>query len=177
MDRRAALHDCAGEIKQMKWHKKYDLDLKEIHDKNKEGFSLPELSVEYGVPRTTLNRYLRDAGYKVYFNRHRGRITAWRKRQKRTEFACVNTWKRRLVEKFGNACCVCGYDRIVEAHHIVPQEEGGRHTSENGILLCPNHHAEVHAGFLKTAQLEVAAAQAMRQTAAHIKRTCDFETR
>lgn len=162
----------------MKWRKKYDLDLAEIHAKNEKGFSLPELSIEYGVPRTTLNRYLKDAGYKVYFNRHRGRIAAWQKRHKREEFVCTNAWKRRLVEQFGNTCCVCGYSRIVEAHHIVPQIEGGKHTPDNGILLCPNHHAEAHAGFLTEEKMKTATLTVKnRASQENIKRTCDFETR
>jgi hypothetical protein len=43
---------------------------------------------------------------------------------------------------------ICGYDKIVEAHHIILAVEGGRMTIENGSILCPNHHAESHAGLI-----------------------------
>lgn len=43
---------------------------------------------------------------------------------------------------------ICGYNKIVEAHHIVPATEGGQMTIKNGALVCPNHHAESHAGLI-----------------------------
>jgi hypothetical protein len=162
----------------MKWARKHKLDLEEVYAKHLEGFSLPELSGMYGIPRTTLNRYLSDAGYQIFFNRHRCRIASWMRRQKIEEFACPNAWKRALLEHQQHECLVCRYDKIVEAHHIVPQSEGGRSTRENGILLCPNHHAEVHAGLLdQNALARLSAAAASRKLNCGIEHACDFETR
>jgi len=47
---------------------------------------------------------------------------------------------RRVVRqrsRFG--CCVCGCP-IIEYHHITPYSEGGEHTVENLIALCPTCH-------------------------------------
>jgi len=160
----------------MKWHKKYDLNLAEIYSKHLEGFSLPELSVMYGVPRTTLNRYLLDAGYQVYFNRYHRCLVDWKRRQIREEFVCVNAWKRALLERQKHECLICQYSKIVEAHHIMPQSLGGKSTRNNGILLCPNHHAEAHAGLLDQDSLfKLATVVAMVEPSCDIKRICSFK--
>ena len=132
----------------MKWKRKYNIDIAEIHRLNSEGYTLPELAEMYKIPRTTLNRYLAGAGYVVYRNFYGKRLTDWNNRHNILDFKCVNAWKRTLVEINGYRCQVCGYGKIVEAHHMTPQIDGGRSTIANGILLCPNHHAEAHAGLV-----------------------------
>jgi len=131
----------------MKWLKVYDVDMVEAKRLNhEEGWSIPELSEKLGVPRTTLLRYFNQAQIPVYRNSHKGKITRWIVRRKKENFKCVNAWKRALVERFGHKCMVCDYNIIVEAHHIIPKNEGGKTSVDNGVLLCPNHHAEAHAG-------------------------------
>lgn len=132
----------------MKWQKKYQIDIKKISELNKQGASLPELSRKYNIPRTTLNRYLRNDGYDVQNNRHNIIISSRKRSLNKTTFSCSESWKKALILNFGYCCAVCGYDKIVEAHHIIPQCNGGKMTIKNGILLCPNHHAEDHAGIL-----------------------------
>lgn len=132
----------------MKWLKKYKIGIEEVHNLNSDGWSLPEISDKYGIPRTTLNRYLHQAGYPIYFNNHKGLVSRAIKRRRKEVFTCVNAWKRALVEKYGHKCMICGYTTIVEAHHIIPRHEGGKSSTENGVLLCPNHHAEAHAELL-----------------------------
>jgi 5-methylcytosine-specific restriction endonuclease McrA len=132
----------------MKWKRKYKINLQELHEKNLAGASLVDLSKEYGVPRTTLNRYLLDAGFSITVNR-KNTAKYWTARARnREEFVCVNAWKRALILRYTHKCIICGYDKIVEAHHIIPQAEGGQTTIDNGILLCPNYHAEAHAEIL-----------------------------
>lgn len=133
----------------MKWLDKYNVDMEEVvrlnHD---EGWSLPELAEKFSVPRTTLNRYFNNLNIPVYLNSHKGLITRAVKRRNREEYVCVNAWKRALVEKYGHKCMICPYDTIIEAHHIIERVYGGKNTIENGVLLCPNHHAEAHAGLV-----------------------------
>lgn len=45
-----------------------------------------------------------------------------------------------LIEEEG-CCRVCGDDRALELHHIIPQEYGGKTTRGNCVLLCPTCHA------------------------------------
>jgi hypothetical protein len=131
----------------MKWTNEYDVDIKELQRLNHdEGWSLPELAIKFKVPRTTLNRYFVKAGIPVYFNSHKGLETRRLIRRKKEDFRCNSAWKRALVERFGHKCMVCDYGVIVEAHHVTPRCDGGKSSIDNGVLLCPNHHAEAHAG-------------------------------
>jgi len=137
----------------MKWRKKYNINLKEVHEKNIDGDSLTELSVEYSIPKTTLNRYLTNAGHKIQMNRKnfcRPYFVSKTDKDIDYDYGPKNTipWKQALVFHFGHKCRICGYDKIVEAHHIIPTSEGGSTSLKNGILLCPNCHAEVHAELL-----------------------------
>jgi transposase-like protein len=81
------------------------------------------------------------------------RVAEWRRRA-----------KRRLVERAGGACVLCGYDRwpgALEFHHLDPTKKAfglstrgltrsfERLTAEADkcVLLCANCHAEVEGGF------------------------------
>lgn len=55
---------------------------------------------------------------------------------------------RWLYEKQRGKCVVCGFDEIVEVHHIHPKYLGGSEEPENLVLLCPNHHALIDRGML-----------------------------
>jgi 5-methylcytosine-specific restriction endonuclease McrA len=84
--------------------------------------------------------------------------------------AAVSIWrrrvKRRLVERAGGACQLCGYDRYdgaLQFHHVDPESKEFA-ISRNGTtrswaelcaeadkcaLLCANCHAEVGAGVIE----------------------------
>ena len=137
----------------MKWEKKYNVDIEEVYEKNLNGSNLIELSEEYGIPRTTLNRYLKNAGYDIQVNRknlYKTYFVSKADKDIEYDFGYKNTipWKQTLIFHLGHKCFVCGYNKIVEAHHIVPINDGGKTSVKNGILLCPNCHAEVHANLL-----------------------------
>ena len=137
----------------MKYKKKHNIDLEEVSRKNLGGLSLTDLAIEYNIPKTSLNRYLRHAGYKIQVNR-KDQTHKWfiSKTDKDIEYdyGCKNTtpWKQALIFYFGHKCAICGYDKIVDCHHITPISDGGKTNLRNGILLCPNCHGEVHAGLL-----------------------------
>jgi len=83
--------------------------------------------------------------------------------------AAVSNWrrrvKRRLVERAGGACQLCGYDRydgVLQFHHVDPQSKEFA-ISRNGTtrswaelcaeadkcaLVCANCHAEIEAGYV-----------------------------
>lgn len=65
------------------------------------------------------------------------------------------SFRKRLIDKYGMRCMKsdCTYYKIVQAHHLEEKSKGGKDTIENGILLCPNHHAEFHAGFISLKEL------------------------
>jgi len=47
-------------------------------------------------------------------------------------------------------CYLCGFDKVLNTHHIIPKSEGGSNDNKNKINLCPNCHALVHKGEYKT---------------------------
>ena len=52
----------------------------------------------------------------------------------------------RYFEK--NECVVCGYENSTDVHHLDKNKRNNN--PENLVLLCPNHHREIHVGILKT---------------------------
>ena len=43
-------------------------------------------------------------------------------------------------------CAHCGYSRVIDVHHWDGNNKNN--TPKNLILLCPNHHREIHMGLL-----------------------------
>ncbi|HEY3498858.1 MAG TPA: HNH endonuclease signature motif containing protein [Polyangiaceae bacterium] len=58
--------------------------------------------------------------------------------------------RRRVVRRDGGRCRVpgCRHAVFVDAHHIHPRAEGGRHDPDNLVTLCAAHHRAVHRGEL-----------------------------
>lgn len=54
-----------------------------------------------------------------------------------------------IREIFNNTCIVCGYNKHIEIHHILPRSEGGENRLSNIVPLCPNCHTEVHYDLIK----------------------------
>jgi len=47
-----------------------------------------------------------------------------------------------LYKKVTSKCIICGFDKVVDLHHL---DENKEHNSESNLLgLCPNHHRMVH---------------------------------
>tara|TARA_B100001778_G_scaffold330827_2_gene334038 strand:- start:1352 stop:1726 length:375 start_codon:yes stop_codon:yes gene_type:complete len=65
------------------------------------------------------------------------------------------TFRQKLLDGFGHQCMIedCGYNKFVDAHHIIARKDGGSNDPENGILLCPNHHKEADNGLLSQEEL------------------------
>jgi predicted HNH restriction endonuclease len=60
-----------------------------------------------------------------------------------------SSFRSYLVKTYGHKCMVCGYKKSVCAHHIKSKAKGGSDDPrKNGILLCPNCHADAHSGRL-----------------------------
>ena len=55
--------------------------------------------------------------------------------------------KEQLLVKCHRHCCICheSSGNKMEVHHIIPEEQDGENTEENGIPLCFKCHAEVEA--------------------------------
>jgi hypothetical protein len=60
----------------------------------------------------------------------------------------TSNFPRSVIDSFDKACAICGYDTVINYHHITEKSNGGDNSVANCIPLCPNHHAEYHRGFL-----------------------------
>lgn len=47
-----------------------------------------------------------------------------------------------LYEKVTKSCAVCGFDKVVDLHHLNESKEDN--SEQNLIGLCPNHHRMIH---------------------------------
>lgn len=54
-----------------------------------------------------------------------------------------------IYQLYGYKCAICGFDEVIEIHHIIPVREGGSTTPDNIIVLCPNHHALADRGMVQ----------------------------
>lgn len=71
--------------------------------------------------------------------------------------------KRLAAQRDGYRCRVCGFDVLVEVHHIQPRKRnggGGKDTLDNLITLCPNHHTMADRELLKADDLRALIATA-----------------
>lgn len=50
-------------------------------------------------------------------------------------------WQEQALIRDNYRCVICGFDVVVNVHHITPRSEGGTDDVSNLITLCPNHHA------------------------------------
>lgn len=48
--------------------------------------------------------------------------------------------RARILLRDGNQCRLCFRSEGLDAHHIVPQCQGGKSVEENGITLCEECH-------------------------------------
>lgn len=54
----------------------------------------------------------------------------------------LNHWSKEVRQRDENKCVICGKDRYIQAHHILPKRFFRKFALEidNGISLCPAHH-------------------------------------
>jgi DNA-binding transcriptional ArsR family regulator len=153
--RAAAEHFGVGYSTIRYWLKKLDIEtsrMKRIRESN--------TAIEAGQARAVLTcpehgevEFLRrpDGNYRCSKCRSAS-VSAWRRRV-----------KRRLIERAGGCCVLCGYDRhpaTLHFHHVDPAAKSfilSRHgvtrsfreaaaEADKCVLLCGNCHAEVEAG-------------------------------
>lgn len=99
----------------------------------------------------TIAKRLRKMGYR--------NITTWNVRYRRRKIGIkkyaygkdkkYKEWVRlRAVEQFGDSCELCGFNQVVDVHHLKPRSEGGGSELSNLMVVCPNCHAMITRGKL-----------------------------
>ncbi len=59
-------------------------------------------------------------------------------------------FKFQVLRRYGARCAMCDLPvrELLEAAHIVPDEENGSNDPRNGLVLCRNHHVALDRGLL-----------------------------
>ena len=89
----------------------------------------------YLIDLNGLSSRVVDTGFAALLPESRRRLS--KRRQKRVR-------DRELYP--GTVCTVCGTDKKLERHHIIPPRFGGTNVRENIVWLCHKCHVRVHGG-------------------------------
>jgi 5-methylcytosine-specific restriction endonuclease McrA len=65
----------------------------------------------------------------------------------------ISELKRLALRRDKARCRICGFDTLVEVHHIIPRRQGGPDMLDNLITLCPNHHTMADRGLISVEEL------------------------
>jgi len=74
-------------------------------------------------------------------------VTGWVLKRRRNYFKSVKGQIKGTFRKRGELkCAVCGAESGLELHHILPLSMGGDNDIGNMMVLCTDHHKEIHNG-------------------------------
>lgn len=62
-------------------------------------------------------------------------------------------WQEQAQIRDNHRCVICGFDIVVDVHHITPRSEGGTDDVSNLLTLCPNHHRMADLGIINVEHL------------------------
>jgi hypothetical protein len=59
-------------------------------------------------------------------------------------------WSRLFKERKPQCEIIgCGFDDVIEVHHLFSKKAGGSDDTSNLIVICPNHHSMIHHGYIR----------------------------
>ena len=108
--------------------------------------AIQDIAHEIGCSNYVVRKRLKK--YKIPFNMEKDKRGI-----KERETKDFRDFHNKIIKKYNYSCAICGYDRFVNAHHIIPWSKSADNSIENGICLCPNHHSEAHRGILSEEEL------------------------
>jgi predicted restriction endonuclease len=83
----------------------------------------------------------------------------------------TSTARQVVFRVFPRKCMICGWDVIVNVHHIKPRRDGGANDLDNLVILCPNHHAMADRGLISDDELTQIVRAAIAQLPGHQSRS------
>ncbi|WP_309616033.1 HNH endonuclease signature motif containing protein, partial [Salinibacterium sp.] len=99
----------------------------------------------FPVSRRTIEGFIDAGGYRVATIDDGGRVTAISSPQR-----CFTPMQRLgMVARDGLGCVTPGCSSphyTLQAHHVIPDRDGGPTALDNGLLLCYWHHQQVDTG-------------------------------
>lgn len=72
----------------------------------------------------------------------------WGRKPRSNDEVNTKQARQKFIKERGNKCELCAYNiaEILNVHHIIERCNGGTNEKSNLIVICPNCHAEIHAG-------------------------------
>jgi len=65
--------------------------------------------------------------------------------KRRKYFGSIRSQIKGILRKRGELVCICcGAQEHLELHHILPLAMGGNNDISNLMVLCHDHHMEIH---------------------------------
>ncbi len=99
----------------------------------------------FPVSRCTVERFIDAGGYRAVTTDENGAVTAISSPQR-----CFTPMQRLgMVARDGAGCSTPGCTSphyTLQAHHVIPDRDGGPTALDNGLLLCFWHHQQVDTG-------------------------------
>jgi len=56
----------------------------------------------------------------------------------------IEATRQYAISVYGDSCILCGENRLVDVHHLIPRSKGGEDKIENLVVLCPTCHYSIH---------------------------------
>jgi transposase len=109
--------------------------------------TLNQIASEIGCSWDTVRKQIVRHGFPMRWDCRKGRSGIKRTTTQGRRF------QKKVLKKFGYKCVICGYDKFVNCHHIDNFAKSRNDSSDNGIVLCPNHHAEADYGIISPDEL------------------------
>ena len=109
--------------------------------------TLNQIAQEFGCSWDTIRKYINRFDLPM-----RNQSRKYKSSYKRTT-TIIRQFQKKLLNLYGYKCAICGYDKFVNAHHIEQWSKRQDNSAKNGIVLCPNHHAEADYGLITKNEL------------------------
>lgn len=136
--------------------------LDKICELRSQGLDQSSIAKKVGIDRLTLRRWIkkgktsRNERYKRFYNNWLNAEEQYRlinppkntynPRYARETFPGYNKFKNEVLARDGYSCVCCGYDDLLEVHHIYGVKENPNLSTDvdNGVTLCKYCHQKYH---------------------------------
>lgn len=109
--------------------------------------TINQIAHEFGCSWDTVRKRLMRLGFPMRLS------DAYQKSKRKRTAVESKQFQKRLLRLYGYKCAICGYDKFVNCHHVERWAKTENNSVENGIVLCPNHHAEADYGIISPEEL------------------------
>lgn len=132
---------------------------KSLEKTTKYKISKEYLRKEYFIERKTINQIACEFG--CSWDVVRKRLIKYnfpikgkdKKGERKRTTSETRRFQKELLKLYGYKCAICKYDKFVNCHHIERFSVNQNNSRKNGIVLCPNHHAEADYGIISEKEL------------------------